>query len=99
MTLSELERLLLSKVRINKLEAQRKAEYDYIQASLIIRGVGMVLGSKEKFPSIQEVYPSLYDEPVDTEAIDKKNAEVFAIQLQQFAKAHNDKLNKEVPKD
>lgn len=93
MTLGEIERAAASKQRLRKIEAQEKATYDYIQACLIIRGVGIALGSKEDFPTIEELYPNLFAtqaEEKQTKAQQAKN-ELSVLRFKQFAQSYNQK--------
>jgi hypothetical protein len=82
-------------------EAQERATYEYIQASLIIKGVGMVLGSKEEFPTVEEAYPGIFEDLVEKkqEEIQQKKDELSALRFKQFAQSYNKKFVEEVPKD
>ena len=81
------------------MERQEKAKYDYIQASLIIRGFSIVMGSEAPFPSLQEVYPSLFQDEIqkEEEKVQERKDELSAIRFRQFAQSYNDNLKKEVP--
>lgn len=94
MTIGEIDRLAKSKARVRKVEAQEKATFDYIQAQLIIKGVGMVLGSKEKFPEITAVYPTVFDDLIQEQqaTMMQKKAELSALRFKQFAQAYNRKF-------
>lgn len=99
MTPGEVIRLMESKNRVKKLESQERATYDYILASLIVKGVGITLGSKETFPSIQEVYPGVFEDLVkeQEDTIAKRKMELSALRFKQFAQSYNKKfINKEV---
>lgn len=99
MTLGEIERYIKSYVRSKKVELQEKAQMDYIQASLIIKGVAMVMGSKEPFPNLQEAYPTLFEDVgQNQEEMMKKKQELSALRFKQFAQSYNSRFNKEVPK-
>lgn len=101
MTPGEVVRLAQSRSRVRRLEAQEKASYDYILANLIIKGVGMTLGSKGTFPTIEEAYPGLFDDMAEkrNEEIQKQKMNLSALRFRQFAQSYNNKLkNKEVPK-
>lgn len=97
MTLSELDRAIASKKRIQKQQAQEKASYDYILADLIGRSVSRVYNSANKMPEISAVYPTLFD----SKDIEQKKAEtkmeLSALRFKQFAQSFNDKY-KEVAK-
>lgn len=99
MTIGEVARAVESRNRLYKAQMQEKASLDYIQAQLIIKGVGMCLGSKERFPSIYEAYPSLFDDvqKEQEEKVAEQKAQVSAMRFKQFAQAFNKRFeNKEV---
>ena len=98
MTLGEIARSVESRNRLYKAQMQEKASLDYIQAQLIIKGVGIVLGSKERFPNINEVYPSLFDDlqKEQEEKMAAQKAELSALRFKQFAQSYNKRFNKEV---
>jgi hypothetical protein len=91
MTLAELERLIQSKRRVEKLRAQERASYDYILADLIGRSIGRIYSSSATIPEISAVYPSLFDSEEIKAQKAKKQAEVSAIRFKQFADFHNRK--------
>ena len=99
MTIGEIIRKIESYNRCFIAKSKERAEYDYIQASLIIKGVGICLGSKEKFPSVYEVYGNLFNDDIEKEkeAREVKQAELSVLRFKQFAQSYNNKLkNKEV---
>ena len=100
MTPAEITRSIESKNRVRKIESQERASYDYILASLITKGVSIVLGSKESFPQIQEAYPKLFDDlqEIREEAIQKKKIDLSVIRLKQFTQSWNNRFHKEVSK-
>ena len=101
MTPGEVTRQIESRNRIEKIRAQEKASYDYILAQLITKGVSITLGSKEQFPQIAEVYPSLFKDiqKAQEEKIQKQKDSLSALRLKQFAQSYNSNFkNKEVPK-
>lgn len=101
MTPAEVRRAVDSKMKVLKIQAQEKASYDYIQAELIIKGIGIVLGSKESFPSVEEVYPSLFTEVIEAqqEKVKQQKMNLSALRFQQFAQSYNNKFkDKEVRK-
>lgn len=83
------------------LEAKEKASYDYILASLIVKGVSITLGDKTPFPTIQEAYPGVFDDVVkeQEDKIQQQKIELSTLRFRQFAQSYNDRFkNKEVPK-
>lgn len=97
MTPAEVVRLARSRSRVRRLESQERASYDYILANLIIKGVGMTLGSKASFPTIEEAYPGLFDEIVEkrNEEIQQQKINLSALRFRQFAQSYNDKFKKQ----
>lgn len=91
MTFAELDRLIASKKRVRKLEAQEKATNDYILAGLIGRAFAATMSDKAEFPQIADVYPTLFDKQ---EQIDQ----LSALRFKQFAQSYN-KRYKEVAND
>lgn len=108
MTPGEVVRYAESRTRVRRLEAQEKATYDYILANLIVKGVGLTLGSKGSFPSIKEAYPTLFQEEVyptlsqeEVKEVEEHNKEqrmsLSALRFKQFAQSYNKKFkDKEV---
>ncbi len=101
MTPGEVSRAIQSTNRLIKQQAKERASYDYIQATLIIKGVSICLGDKSAFPSLSEAYPGVFDEMVQAqeEEIQERKMELSALRFKQFAQSYNNNLkNKEVPK-
>lgn len=101
MTPGEVVRAIESKNRLVKAEAREKATFDYIQATLIIKGVSNCLGDKSAFPSIEEAYPSIFEEVIEEhkEKLQEQKMKLSALRFRQFAQSYNNNLkNKEVPK-
>jgi ribosomal protein L29 len=99
MTIAEVYRHIEAREKIRKIEAQEKASYDYILSSLIAKGFCIAMGAKDNFPSIEEVYPEIFEETkeIRKEAIEKKKAELSALRFKQFAQSYNNnRKNKEV---
>lgn len=94
MTLAELERLLASKRRLEKLKAQEKASFDYILADLIGRSISRVYNSSNKIPDISAVYPTLFDTKDIEEQKSIKKAELSALRFKQFADSFNRRFQK-----
>lgn len=92
MTLSELIRLIDSKKRVQKMEAQQSAINDYVLADLIGRSVARIYSSSAQMPPIAEAYPSLFEAAVIEEKIQEKKDEASAIRFRQFVQSHNKKF-------
>ena len=97
MTPGEVVRFAQSRARIRRVEAQERASYDYILANLIVKGVGMTLGSKGSFPTLEEAYPGLFDDIAAkrNEEIQNKKMSLSALRFRQFAQSYNDKFKKQ----
>ena len=81
-----------SKKRIQKEEARRKANFDYALADMIGRSVARIYSSSANMPSIEEIYPSLFDSKEIQEVKQQKKDELSALRFKQFALSHNRKL-------
>ena len=95
MTLAELERAIASKKRMLKQQAQEKASYDYILAELIGRSVARIYSSSTTMPTIEEVYPNIFDAKEVEEKKRERQAEISAIRFKQFATSFNKKFKEE----
>ena len=95
MTFAELDRLVDSKKRMEKLRAQEKATYDYILASLIGRAFAASMDNKNKFPEIHEVYPSLFDREERLNQKREQSNQLSALRFKQFADSYNKKYTDE----
>ena len=97
MTPGEIIRLAASRQRIRRLEAQERASYDYILANLITKGIGITLGSKDSFPTIEEAYPGVFDDLVEkrNEEVQKQKMSLSALRFKQFAQSYNKKFKRE----
>lgn len=89
MTFAELNRLLDSKRRLQKQQAQEKAYYDYVLADLIGLSVGRLYNSNNKYPEIYKVYPTLFDEAEAEEQKRARQIELSALRFKQFADTYN----------
>lgn len=91
MTIAEIIRVIKSYNRMKKHEAQQRASYDYLLARLLTKGVGIVLGSKETFPSIEEVYPNLFSDTqkAEQEKIQEQKTNLSTLRFLQFAQSYN----------
>lgn len=92
MTPGEVIRSIESQNRVVKIQAQEKASYDYIQATLIIKGISICLGDKTPFPSLYEAYPGVFEEAIQKqeEEIQEKKMELSALRFKQFAQSYNE---------
>ena len=100
MTPGEVIRLIDSRARVRKIEAQERASYDYILANLIVKGVGMTLGSKGSYPTLEEAYPGLFDDLAESreKELQERRTNLSALRFRQFAQSYNRKYkDKEVP--
>lgn len=91
MTLAEIERHIESKKRMQKLEAQEKASYDYILADLIGRSIARLQSSSNRFPDIAETYPTIFDNKEIQEKKQEKKTELSALRFKLFADSYNAK--------
>lgn len=95
MTLAELTRYVESRKRQLKAAAQEQASQNYILADLIGRSVARIYSSSTTMPSVQEAYPTLFDDANIEEEIQKKKDEMSALRFKQFAQSFNKRFKKE----
>lgn len=98
MSIGEVVRYIKAQDKIYRVRNQERASYDYILANLIVKGVGITLGSKQSFPTIEEVYPKLFDDIKEEQQakIEAKKMELSTLRFKQFAQSYNSRKNKEV---
>ena len=92
MTPGEFERAVESKRRVDILEQQKKASFDYILAELIGRSIARIYSSSAKYPAISEVYPTLFDNEDIQQKKQEQKVELSALRFKQFAKSYNEKF-------
>lgn len=95
MTIAEVNRYILSRNRVYKLEQQEKASHNYILADLIGRSVARIYASSNHMPEIHEVYPTLFDSKQIEEKRTEQKAELSALRFKQFAASFNKKFKEE----
>jgi hypothetical protein len=93
MTIGEVIRQIESYRRVQKIQHQEKATYDYLLAGLIVKGVSISLGSKEEYPTLQEAYPGIFDDVAQAqkEKIEEQKVNLSALRFRQFAQSYNSK--------
>lgn len=99
MTIAELERAVSSKKRQIKLQQQEKASFDYILADLVGRSISRIYNSNNTYPSIEEVYPTLFEAAEIEEKKQEKKDELSALRFRQFANSFNKKFKEVGKKD
>lgn len=92
MTLAELNRAIESKKRVQKIQAQERASFDYILADLIGRSIARIHSSSNRMPKINEAYPSLFEADVIEEKLQEKKDELSVLRFKQFALSYNKKF-------
>ena len=96
MTLAEIYRALESKARVMEREQKLRAYSDYTLADLIGRSVARIHSSSNKFPTLAEAYPALFDTQEEQERNQQQKDELSAIRFRQFAQFHNKNFTTEV---
>ena len=98
MTLAELNRAIESKKRVQKIQAQERASFDYILSTLVVKGFSIAMGSKESYPTIEQAYPGIFDELKEEkqDLLQQKKDELSILRFKQFAQSYNHKKYKEV---
>lgn len=101
MTPGEVIRFIESRNRIRRIEAQERASSDYILANLIVRGVGITLGSKDTMPTIEQVYPGLFENVIQKreEQVQQQKINLSVLRFRQFAQSYNNKFKDGGAKD
>lgn len=89
MTPAEVVRSVNSKIKIQKVKSQERASYDYIQAQLIIKGVGIMLGNKDTMPTLAQAYPTIFEDEAAMEAKQQQQTNLSTLRFLQFAQSHN----------
>ena len=98
MTIGEITRHIASYNRTFRQREKERATYDYILASLIVRGVSITLGAKDNFPTMQEVYGGVFDEEYKAhkEKLEEKEKVLSVLRFKQFAQSYNEKYKNKV---
>lgn len=92
MTFAEIERFFSSKIRTMKLEEQKQACLNYKLADLIGRSVARIYNSANKYPSLFEAYPNLFDTAAAEEKLQEQKDELSMLRFKQFAQSYNKKF-------
>jgi hypothetical protein len=95
MSLDEVIRAVESKKRVQLEKAKERASFDYILADLIGKSISRLYSSSGRMPSIQEVYPALFNDEKTQEDIQAQKDELSAIRFKQFAQSYNKRFDKE----
>ena len=93
MTLAEVVRFVESKQRIQKIQAQEKATFDYRLADLIGSSISRIYSSTGHMPTIEEAYPTLFDTQAIQEQQQQQKDQLSAIRFKQFAESYNKRFN------
>lgn len=98
MTFAEVRRQVESVKRVQKIQNQERAVFDYILANMI--GISNNRNHSESFtmPTIEEFYPVIFEALAERKEEEKqeKIEDVSTARFLQFAQAHNAKLQKGV---
>ena len=92
MTFAELTRYFESRKRVEEKRLQEKADFDYIQAQLITKGISCLFSSGAKMPKVYEVYPTIFEAEIIKQQEANKRVELSVARFKQFAETHNKKL-------
>ena len=102
MTIAEIKRMVESRQRVQKVEAQEKAYFDYTLAILMAKGVARAMGDKNSYPTMEEAYPHLFAEIAAKQQAEVEEQKIIlsALRFKQFAQSYNKSFkNKEVAND
>ena len=93
MTKAEVERYLEGAVWRMK----SKAQFDYLLADLFGISIARILDSEAKFPSLEQIYPSLFEgDPEEEDSEEAIRMENSLNRFMEFALKHNAKLREGV---
>lgn len=92
MTLAEVERYLSVYAEKEKIRQRNQAAFDYTLAALIGSYITRALGGKHKIPSIDKMYPTLFDDEEIKQAEESHRIQIMSERFRQFANTHNSKL-------
>lgn len=90
MTVAEIQRYIEGAVwRIKS-----KAQFDYTLANLIGISVARIMSKDAEFPSIEEVYPDIFEEEIKQKELEKEEPKVedSVNHFLAFAMAHNARM-------
>lgn len=99
MTIAEIQRAVASKERQKKMAEQEQASFDYKLADLIGISVSRIFNQENKFPSIAEVYPMLFENQEQKQKEQDRRDELSAIRFRQFAQSYNQNFRREMGKE
>lgn len=89
MTFGEVFRAVESYNRTKKQQQQEQAFFDYILADLMGRSFARTQHSSNKMPTIEDAYPTLFNNEEIQEQKRQKQAELSALRFKQFANSYN----------
>lgn len=89
MTIAEIERY----IKGAEWRIKTQAQFDYTLADLIGISVARVVSDKTTFPSIETVYPTLFEAEAKQKAEEEKRAAESTNRFLEFALKHNAKMN------
>lgn len=98
MTLAEIVRYAESQNRRKQQEYKERAIFDYNLANLIGVSISRLYSKSNKYPSIQEAYPTLFNVEEDEEAKQNQITERSVTNFKKFAESFNKKF-REVAKE
>ena len=98
MTFAELDRVVASRRRTDKIKAKEQATHNYLLAMMIGRAFASSMDNKATFPEIHEIYPSLFNKEDQEIKKQEKSNQLSALRFKQFALSYNKRF-KEVAND
>ena len=97
MTLREVRLYIKVRKQREKYDMQQKAVFDYTHANMIIKGIGCIMGSKERIPSLEESYSFIFN-GISNSQYDT-SSKMTAEERVEFNKKIFELINKEDMKD
>lgn len=96
MTIAEIRRIAESRNRTKIRDLKEKAVLDYNLANLIGVSISRVYSKSNKYPSIEEAYPTLFTEEEIAEAKENSRIEKSVANFRAFADRFNKNFDKGV---
>lgn len=92
MSFAEIDRAIDSKIRVMNIERKNQAILIYNLADLIGYSTARIHNKSNKMPTLEEVFPSLFNTEERRAEKEQLEANRFATQLKAYSISHNNKV-------
>lgn len=96
-TFREVEYTISAKKQAHENEVRAKVMLEYQMVDLMAASVGRLLSKEIKFPKVEDIYPTLFEQGIDVSMKEKRQEaenELLALKWKQYAIGHNEALRK-----